>query len=154
MDRANRHEGKSAKQFKKGEGKGAYKEEDHVDRAKGWGIEAVQASQQDHAYSPSSAYAVRSEAAASVVALLRTEQLYADRPELPASFVLRDSDGRSLVSSSGLSITVSATGAQGTLTSSSSPTRTTRVPQALTVRPRIRGKISRRRVVELIMGPN
>ena len=83
------------------------------------GSGSVQASQQGHAYSPSSAYAVRSEAAASVVALLRTARLYADRPELRASFVLRDSDGRSLVSSSGLSITVSATGAQGTLTSSS-----------------------------------
>ena len=57
--------------------------------------------------------------ASSVEPLLRTALLYADRAELRASFVLRDADGRSLVSLVGLVVQMVATGPAGaTLTSS------------------------------------
>ena len=52
--------------------------------------------------------------ASSVEPLLRTALLYADRAELRASFVLRDADGRSLVSSVGLNVRMVATGPSGT----------------------------------------
>ena len=51
--------------------------------------------------------------ASSVEPLLRTALLYADRAELRASFVLRDADGRSLVSSVGLVVQMVATGPSG-----------------------------------------
>ena len=57
--------------------------------------------------------------ASSVEPLLRTALLYADRAELRASFVLRDADGRSLVSSVGLVVRMVATGPTGTTLTSS-----------------------------------
>ena len=78
---------------------------------------SVQASVQGHAYSPASSYTVAAEPASSVTAVLRTANVYADRPVLHASYVLRDSEGRSLVSSSGLVVRVMVSGPPGTLTS-------------------------------------
>ncbi len=78
---------------------------------------SVQASVQGHAYSPASAYSVAARPVSSVMAVLRTAVLYADRSALHAAYVLRDSEGRSLVSSSGLAVLMTAAGPLGTLTS-------------------------------------
>ena len=71
------------------------------------------------AFAPASTFAVSKQLASSAVAMLRTLFLYADRPELHVSIALRDSDGRSLVSSSGLTLQMKVTGSSGTLSSSS-----------------------------------
>ena len=75
---------------------------------------SVQASLQGRAYTPASPYAAAAQPASSVVPVLRTALLYADRAELCASFLLRDDDGRSLVSSDGLTVLMVATGPSGT----------------------------------------
>ena len=80
---------------------------------------SVQASLQGRAYTPASTYAVAAQPASSVVPLLRTALLYADRSALRASFLLRDADGRSLVSSDGLTVRMVATGPSGTALTSS-----------------------------------
>ena len=79
----------------------------------------VQASLHGRAYTPASSYATAVQRASSVEPLLRTALLYADRAELRASFVLRDADGRSLVSSVGLIVRMVATGPSGTALTSS-----------------------------------
>ena len=73
---------------------------------------------QGQAYSPVSTYAVAAQPVSDVEAVLRTAVVYADRSALHVSYALRDSDGRSLVSSSGLVVQLSVTGSSGTLTSS------------------------------------
>jgi hypothetical protein len=80
---------------------------------------SVQASLQGRAYTPASPYAAAAQPASSVVPVLRTALLYADRAELCASFLLRDDDGRSLVSSDGLTVLMVATGPSGTSLTSS-----------------------------------
>ena len=79
---------------------------------------SVQASLQGRAYTPASPYAAAAQPASSVVPVLRTALLYADRSELHASFLLRDAHGRSLVSSDGLTVRMVATGPSGTLLTS------------------------------------
>ena len=79
---------------------------------------SVDASMQGQAYSPVSTYAVAAQPVSDVEAVLRTAVVYADRSALHVSYALRDSDGRSLVSSSGLVVQMSVTGSSGTLTSS------------------------------------
>jgi len=71
---------------------------------------SVQALLQGHAYSPASSFVIKAQPVSSVLPVLRTALLYADRSELRAAFLLRDADGRSLVSSNGLSIQMVATG--------------------------------------------
>ena len=73
---------------------------------------------QGHAYSPVSNYAFAAQPVSNVEAVLRTAIVYADRSAMHVSYALRDSDGRSLVSSSGLVVQMSVTGSSGTLTSS------------------------------------
>ena len=80
---------------------------------------SVQASLQGRTYTPASPYAVAAQPASSVLSLLRTALLYADRSALRASFLLRDADGRSLVSSDGLAVQMVATGPSGTALTSS-----------------------------------
>ena len=80
---------------------------------------SVQASLHGRAYKPASSYATAVQRASSVEPLLRTALLYADRAELRASFVLRDTDGRSLVSSVRLNVRMVATGPSGTTLTSS-----------------------------------
>jgi hypothetical protein len=78
---------------------------------------SVDASLQGHAYSPGSTYSVAAQPASSVVAVLRTAVVYADLSALHVSYALRDSDGRSLVSSRGLVVKILVTGSSSTLTS-------------------------------------
>lgn len=78
---------------------------------------SVHASVQGQSYLPASAYSVAAQPASSVVAVLRTAVVYADRSALHAAYLLRDSEGRSLVSSSGRAVLMTATGPLGTLTS-------------------------------------
>ena len=79
----------------------------------------MQASLQGRAYTPVSQYAVALQPASSIVAVLRTKLLYEDRSALRVSFLLRDADGRSLVSSDGLIVRMVATGPLTTLLTSS-----------------------------------
>ena len=80
---------------------------------------SVQASLQGHAYSPASTYSIAAQQASSILPVLRTKIVYEDRAEMRATFVLRDPDGRSLVSTSGLTATITAIGPLGSLDSSS-----------------------------------
>ena len=80
---------------------------------------SVQASLQGHAYSPASTYSIAAQQASSILPVLRTKIVYEDRAEMRATFVLRDPDGRSLVSTSGLTATMTAVGPLGSLDSSS-----------------------------------
>ena len=65
---------------------------------------------QGQAYSPVSTYAVAAQPVSDVEAVLRTAVVYADRSALHVSYALRDSDGRSLVSSRGLVVKILVTG--------------------------------------------
>ena len=62
-------------------------------------------------------YEVSKQPASSVLAVLRTPVLHFDRPELHVSLLLRDSDGRSLVSSDGITLEMTVTGSPGKLSS-------------------------------------
>ena len=80
---------------------------------------SVQASIQGDAYAPASIYSTAAQQAVTVHPVLRTTVVYADRADIHASFVLRDSDGRSVVADDGLTVQMTATGPLGSLTSSS-----------------------------------
>ena len=75
------------------------------------------ASLQGTTYTPTSAYTVEANLAASVSAVLRTPVLYADRNVVHAAFLLADSDGRNMALSTGLTVTMSVS--SGLLTSPS-----------------------------------